>query len=183
LWFLHQLAPGNSFYNVPAAHRLRFAVNAGVLERALSEIVRRHESLRTRLSLAEGEPVQVVGDAATLELPVIDMTPLEPAEREREVVRLATEEARAPFDLARGPLLRAQLLRLGPAESVFLLTMHHIVCDGWSVGIFFQELSALYEAFAFGRPSPLPELPVQYPDFAVWQREWLQGELLERQLQ
>jgi amino acid adenylation domain-containing protein len=182
LWFLDQLAPGSSFYNVPAAQRLQFPVNVGVLERALSEIVRRHESLRTRIAVAEGEPVQLVEAAARVELPVIDVVALEPVEREREVARLAAEEARAPFDLARGPLLRAQLLRLGPSEWVFLLTLHHVVADGWSLGVMFRELATLYEAFALGRPSPLPELAVQYADFALWQREWLRGERLERQL-
>ena len=182
LWFLDQLAPGNPFYNVPAAQRFRFGLNVEAFERALSEIVRRHESLRTRFALAKGDPVQLVAEAAPLELPVLDLGSLEAAQREREVVRLATDEARAPFDLARGPLVRARLLRLGPSDWVFLLTMHHIVCDGWSVGLLFQELAALYEAFALGRRSPLPELPVQYPDFALWQRGWLQGELLERQL-
>ena len=182
LWFLDQLAPGSSFYNVPAAQRLRFPVNVGVLERARSEIVRRHESLRTRIAVVEGEPVQLVEEAARVELPVIDLAALEPVEREREVARLAAEEAQAPFDLARGPLLRAQLLRLGPSEWVFLLTLHHVVADGWSLGVVFRELAALYEAFALGRPSPLPELAVQYADFALWQREWLRGERLERQL-
>jgi len=182
LWFLDQLAPGSSFYNVPAAQRLRFPVNVGVLERALSELVRRHESLRTRIAVAEGEPVQLVEEAARVELPVIDVAALEPVKREREVARLAAEEARAPFDLARGPLLRAQLLRLGPSDWVFLLTLHHVVADGWSLGVVFRELAALYEAFALGRPSPLPELAVQYADFALWQREWLRGERLERQL-
>ncbi|TML83112.1 MAG: amino acid adenylation domain-containing protein [Actinobacteria bacterium] len=182
LWFLDQLAPGNPFYNVPAANRFHFGLNVAVLERALSEIVRRHESLRTRFAVADGHPVQLVEEAAQVELPVLDLSRLPVAEREQEAVRLATEEAREPFDLERGPLLRARLVRLGPADWVFLLTIHHIACDGWSLGILFQELAALYEAFALGRPSPLPELPVQYPDFALWQREWLQGEVLERQL-
>jgi amino acid adenylation domain-containing protein len=183
LWFLNQLAPGSSFYNVPAAQRFQFAVNVAVLERALSEIVLRHESLRTHIAVADGEPMQVVEEAARVEVPVIDCEAIGPVEREGEVARLAAEEARVPFDLARGPLLRAKLLRLGPSDWVFLLTLHHIVADGWSLGVVFRELAALYEAFALGRPSPLPELAVQYADFALWQREWLRGERLEGQLE
>jgi amino acid adenylation domain-containing protein len=183
LWFLDQLAPGNSFYNVPAAQRLRFPANVGVLEQALTAIVHRHESLRTRFAVADGGPAQLVEEAALVEVPVIDLEPLDAVEREREGARLAVEEAGAPFDLARGPLLRAKLLRFGPTDWLFLLTVHHIVADGWSLGVVFRELAALYEAFALGRPSPLPELAVQYPDFSLWQREWLQGERLGRQLE
>jgi amino acid adenylation domain-containing protein len=182
LWFLDQLAPGNPFYNVPAATRFRFQLDVRVLERALSEIIHRHEGLRTRFVLAGRDPVQRVEEATALKLPVVELSALASAEREQEVLRLATEEAQAPFDLEHGPLLRARLLRLGAEDWVFLLTLHHIVCDGWSLGIFFQELAALYEAFALDRPSPLDELPIQYADYALWQRASLKGPLLEEQL-
>jgi amino acid adenylation domain-containing protein len=182
LWFLDQLVPANPFYNVAAAVRLETAIDAVALERAVNEIVRRHEALRTTFRAVEGRPVQVVAPVLELALPVLDLAALPRAEREREALRLATEEAQRPFDLARGPLVRTSLLRLGPREHVFLLTLHHIVSDGWSMGVLSRELNALYGAFARGAPSPLPELPIQYADFALWQRRALAGEALERQL-
>ena len=182
LWFLDQLEPGNPAYNIPAAMRLRGALNVAALEQGLNEVVQRHEVLRTTFSLVEGQPVQVIAPTLTLTLPVVDLRNLPGTQREAEALWLATEEARRPFDLARGPLLRATLLRLDEEDHVLLLTMHHIVSDGWSMGIVFRELSALYEAFSKGKPSPLPELPIQYADFAVWQQQWLQGEVLEAQL-
>ncbi|HVG31078.1 MAG TPA: amino acid adenylation domain-containing protein, partial [Pyrinomonadaceae bacterium] len=182
LWFLDQLEPGNPFYNVPAAMRLRGRLDARALERSLSEIVARHEVLRTSFTLVEHQPVQVVAPAGGLPLPLVDLTGMSAAEREAEVARLAKEEAGRPFDLGRGPLLRATLLKLGGEEHVVLFTMHHIISDGWSLGILVRELSALYGAFARGEDSPLAELPMQYADFARWQRERLSGETLERQL-
>jgi len=182
LWFLDQLVPGNPFYNVAAAVRLDAPVDVGVLGRALNEIVGRHEALRTTFQAVEGRPVQVVAPELELPLPVVDLAGLPRVERDREALRLATEEAQRAFDLARGPLIRTTLLRLGPGEHVFLLTLHHIVSDGWSMGILSRELTALYDAFARGSPSPLPALPIQYADFALWQRRLLVGETLERQL-
>jgi amino acid adenylation domain-containing protein len=153
-----------------------------VLERALNEIVRRHEVLRTTLAADDGQPLQHVARELTLSLPRVDLAHLPAHERETEAQRLAAEEARAPFDLAAGPLVRATLLRLRPTEHSLLLTVHHIACDGWSIGVLIRELTAIYGAYAAGQPSPLAELALQYGDFAVWQREWLQGEVLERQL-
>nr|QEO74660.1 AMP-dependent synthetase and ligase [uncultured bacterium] len=182
LWFLDQLEPGSAFYNVSAAVRLRGALDVAALRRALGEIVRRHESLRTTFKAVDGHPAQVV--AASLELPleVSDLSELPESEREESVAAHAREWARRPFDLAQGPLLRAHLLRLGAEEHVALFTMHHIISDLWSIEVLVREVAALYEAFVEGRPSPLGELAVQYADYAVWQRGWLEGATLERQL-
>ena len=182
LWFIEQLAPGKSAYNIPAAIRLKGPLNVVALERCLNEIVKRHEALRTTFAMVDGGPVQVIAPILTLALPVVDLRELSGDAREIEVRRLAAEEAGLRFDLARGPLLRIKLLRLGDEEHVGLLTMHHIVSDGWSTGILIREMAVLYEAFSSGRPSPLPELPIQYADFADWQRDWLRGEVLETQL-
>ncbi|HEY9513105.1 MAG TPA: condensation domain-containing protein, partial [Rhodanobacter sp.] len=179
---MDQLAPGNPFYNVPCAMRLNFPLQTAVLERALNEIVRRHESLRTAIVTMEGQPLQRIYPALALPLTVTDLSALPPVEREAEAQRLAVEEARRSFDLTEAPLLRVGVLRLGAAEWVLLLTMHHIVSDGWSTGLLFEELTTLYGAFATGRRSPLPELPIQYADFAIWQREWLAGTVLEEQV-
>ncbi len=183
LWFLDQLTPGTAVYNLPAAMRLRGVLNRAALEASLDEIVRRHEVLRTCFVAVEGKPVQLIAPSAKLVVTVIDLSPMAEAGRAEEVRRLASEEARRPFNLAQGPLVRATLLRLSDQEHVLLLTLHHIVSDAWSRGVFNHELTALYEAFAAGRPSPLPGLPVQYADYVVWQREWLRGAVLERQLQ
>jgi len=182
LWFFDQLEPGSSAYNISTGFRLTGPLDVAALERSLNEIVRRHEALRTSFAVVDGQPVQVIAPAERFKLALVDLQKLPEAERETEARRLASEEAQGPFDLARGPLVRAGLLRLGEREHVLLLTMHHILSDGWSMGVLFRELSVLYEAFSNGDPSPLPELPVQYADFAVWQRQWLQGEVLEEQL-
>ena len=182
LWFLDRLQPNTALYNVPSALHIKSVVYAEAMERALNEIVRRHESLRTTFSLSEGEPVQLIAGKLKLPLPVIDLGEIGESARYLEVQRLAVEEARRPFDLSRGPLLRTTLLRLSEAEYVFLLTMHHIVSDGWSMNVFFRELSILYETYLRGEESKLSELPVQYADFAVWQREYLSGEVLEKEL-
>ncbi|MFN2513804.1 MAG: amino acid adenylation domain-containing protein [Pyrinomonadaceae bacterium] len=182
LWFLDQLEPGSSFYNVAQAFRISGALNLSALQKSFETIVTRHESLRTTFMTADGSPVQVVAPTLKMALPVTDLSELPEAEREAESRRLSTEEARLPFDLERGPLIRASLLRLQALEHVLLLNMHHIISDGWSTGVFVRELTALYEAFSKGQPSPLPELTIQYADFAVWQRDWLSGEVLEQQL-
>ena len=161
LWFLDQLVPGNPFYAESSAVRLRLPLNVRALERALNEIVRRHESLRTTFSVLDGLPVQTIAPELKFELPLVDLRRLGPAGADTEVNRLATEEARKPFDLAHGPLLRTKLLRVGEQDYVFLLSMHHIVSDGWSMGVFARELGVLYSAFAAGQPSPLEELPIQ----------------------
>ncbi len=182
LWFLDQFEPGNPAYNRPVALRLTGPLNVMALEQALSEILRRHEVLRATFSTIEGRAVQVITSAKPLNLPVMDLRELTSAEREREAMRLATEEAQRPLDLAQGPLLRATLLRLDREDHVLILVIHHIAFDGWSARVLVEELAALYDAFVAGRPSPLPELLIQYADFAHWQRQWLQGEVLEKQL-
>jgi amino acid adenylation domain-containing protein len=181
LWFLDQLQPGSALYNMPASLFLPAGLQPGMLAGALAEVVRRHETLRTMFREAAGQPVQVIAPAAGWSLPQVDLSTLPLPARDGEAAWLAAEEARRPFDLSRGPLLRTTLLCLG-GEAVLLLNMHHIVSDGWSMGVLEREVMALYEAFSRGEPSPLPELPIQYADFAVWQRAWLSGGELERQL-
>ena len=153
-------------------------LKAPVLEQCLNEIISRHEIFRTTFPAVNGQPLQVISPLQPLTLSVRDISRLPEGEREAEVRRRATDEAALPFDLDRGPLIRARLLRLGEQEHILLLTIHHIVFDGWSEGILFQELSVLYESFSTGQSSPLSTLPIQYADFAVWQRQWLQGEIL-----
>jgi amino acid adenylation domain-containing protein len=182
LWFFNQLDPGNSAYNIPAAVRLKGPFNLAALEQCLNEIVKRHESLRTTFGKVDGRPTQVVAPTLTIKLPVVDLRKLPAGERDIEVRRLVTAEAQRPFDLSQGPLIRGTVLRLADEEHVGLLTMHHIVSDGWSTGILIREMAALYVAFCAGGSSPLPALPIQYADFAHWQRQWLQGEVLETQI-
>ncbi|HEX8271925.1 MAG TPA: condensation domain-containing protein, partial [Longimicrobiaceae bacterium] len=182
LWFIDQLEPGSATYNMPFPLRLRGSLDVGALEGALAELVRRHESLRTVFGMVDGEPVQVIQPAGERRLEVVDLRDGAEDEREAEARRLVGDDARHPFDLARGPLLRTTLLRLDEAEWVLLVNMHHVVSDGWSMGVLTREVSALYGAFSEGRPSPLPELEVQYADYAAWQRAWLVGETLERQI-
>jgi amino acid adenylation domain-containing protein len=182
LWLVDQMEPGSAVYNIPVAWRLGGALDAAALERSLSEIVRRHEALRTTFAEVDGSPVQVIAPFARFDLPVEDLSGLSEADREAALRRRAREEARRAFDLSAGPLFRAVLLRLGEEDHVLLLSMHHIVSDGWSMGVFSRELSSLYEAYREGGESSLPELAVQYADYAVWQREQLAGEALDRQL-
>ena len=169
-------------YNVPGTVRIRGQLNVAALDQSLNEIVTRHEVLRTTFSTVGGQPVQIIASSLSLSLPVVDLSAQAETEREEDAQRLAREETRRPFDLARGPLVRATLLRLAHEDHVLLLSLHHIVCDGWSMGVFYRELSVLYQAFSNGKPSPLTALPIQYADFAVWQRQWLAGEVLETQL-
>ncbi|HEX7241969.1 MAG TPA: condensation domain-containing protein, partial [Longimicrobiaceae bacterium] len=182
LWLLDRMEPGNPAYNVPAGMRLRGALDVRALERALGEVVRRHESLRTVFAERGGEPVQTVRPATPVPLPVLDLRGRPEPAREAELRRIAAEEGARPFDLAAGPLLRAQAVRLADAEWVLLFTLHHVVSDAWSVRVLVREVSEAYAAFAAGREPSLPELPVQYADYAVWQREWLSGERLDAQL-
>jgi len=184
LWFLQQLEPEDTSYNIRQGIRVKGALEVGALQQSFTEIVSRHEALRTRFEMVNGEPVQVieVPTAMNIRLHLEDLSGLPPHEREAQAMQSATEEARQPFDLQRGPLMRTRLVRLSEEEHLLLLTMHHIVSDGWSLGVFWRELERLYEAFSEKRPSPLEELPIQYADYAVWQRQWLRGELLEEQL-
>src|SRR6185295_3516811 len=181
LWLIDQLEPGSPLYNVAAALRVEGPLDSRVLALTLGEIVRRHEALRTVFAARAGAPVQVIQPAEPFGLSVVDLSGLPEGAREDRVPVLAAAEAGRPFDLARGPLLRATVLRLDERDHAVLLIMHHIASDGWSMGVLVREVAALYPAFAARRPSPLPELPVQYADFAVWQRSWLRGEVLERE--
>jgi amino acid adenylation domain-containing protein len=182
LWVMEQLAPGNPVYNVFQALRITGPLDEATLERGLAEVVRRHEALRTRITTLQGRPVQGIDPEPRLSLARIDLSGLSRETREREASRLARAEARRPFRLAHEPLVRGSLLLLGEGERVLLLAMHHIVCDDWSIGLLVGEVGALYGAFRRGLPSPLPELPCQYADYAQWQREWL-DEVLEEELE
>ncbi len=182
MWFLERLEPGNPVYNRPVAIRLTGELNEAALEQSLNEIVRRHEVFRSSFPAADGLPVVAIAPTLTVPLSVADLSHLAESDREAEVLRLAAECARRPFDLERGPLVRANLWRLNASDRLLLVEMHHIIFDGWSFGIFQKELAAFYEAFATGKPSPFPELSVQYADFAQWQRQWLQGNVLDAQL-
>ena len=181
-WLLELLDPGTFAYNMPGGARVLGALDLDVLRRTVGEIVRRHESLRTTFQPSSGEPVQVVTPTATVDVPLLDLSALPPAERNAEAERLIAAERRLPFDLGSGPLLRFFVLRLGAEDHLAPFSMHHIVSDGWSITLLYAELVALYGAFSTGAPSPLPELPIQYPDFAAWQRERLRGELMEEQV-
>jgi amino acid adenylation domain-containing protein len=182
LWFFNQLEPENPVYNIATAVSLKGNLKKTVLEQTINEIVRRHEVLRTTFAVTEGRPSQVIAAALSLRLTTIDMSALPEDQREAEAQLLMEKEAQLPFDLTRAPLLRVCLLRLGSDEHIALLTMHHIAGDRWSLGVLMDEVSVLYDAFAAGRPSPLPELSIQYADFALWQREWLEGKVLETHL-
>ena len=182
LWFLDQLSPGTSAYNVLRNTRLHGPINSAALEKSFFEIVRRHEPLRTTFSANDGEPVQIIHANLPPHFDRVDLSALSVVERAAAGERLTNEEAARPFDLVKGPLVRARLLILAPGEHLLLLTLHHIIFDGWSIDIIFRELGQVYEALLNGQPSPLPELPLQYADFAVWQRQWLQGPRLQTDL-
>ncbi|MES2940788.1 MAG: amino acid adenylation domain-containing protein [Pseudomonadota bacterium] len=182
LWFLDQFEGASAAYNIAAALRLTGALDARALERALDEVMRRHEVLRTHFASGQGEPVQRIESEARLRLWGDDLSGLPVAERTARARQLAQEEGQAPFDLQTGPLLRARLVKLDVHEHMLLVTVHHIVSDGWSMGVLVREVAVLYAAFVKGEQSPLPELPIQYADYAHWQRQWLGGAVLEQQL-
>jgi amino acid adenylation domain-containing protein len=181
-WFLDQLTPGNAAYHVPAALRLSGPLNLAALKQAFNEIIRRHEVLRTTFTIVDEQPAQVIGPVFDLALPTVDLRGLNHSDQEALTLELAAQHALAPFDLLRGPLLRTALLRIDEQEHILLAAMHHIVSDGWSMGLLIREVATLYEAFSRGRSSSLPELAIQYADFARWQREWLAGARLEEKL-
>lgn len=181
LWFLAQLEPESPFYNIPAAVRLHGQLNRGALEQTFNEILRRHEALRMNFETVGGQPIALISPVTPLQLPLLDLSELRHTHKEAEVKQLALAEAQHPFNLKCDLLLRVKLLRLGKQEHVLLMTMHHIASDGWSIGVMLEEVATLYVAFCAGQPSPLPELPIQYADFAAWQRQWLQGEVLQAQ--
>lgn len=183
LWFLDQVSPGGHAYNVPMALRLKGPLDAFALQRALNEVIRRHGALRTSFANENGELIQVIASAVTVELDVANLETIPALERESAMQFWLNTEAQRTFDLARGPLIRAKLTRLGALEHVFLVVMHHAISDGWSFAIFFQELERFYQAFAANKPAPqIAEPPVQYADFAHWQRRWMQGGKLEQEM-
>ena len=182
LWFLEQLDPNSPLYNIPKAVRIQGVLNMDALQQALDAIAARHEVLRTTFATIEGVPMQAIGNVQPVALSIGDLGQGPEAEREAELQRQLTREAQRPFDLCRDLMLRATLFRLGAAEHVLLLTTHHIASDGWSAAVLIRELGAFYAAFATAEPVALSELPMQYADYAVWQRQWLQGEILEGQL-
>jgi aspartate racemase len=182
LWFFHELEPRSPLYNMPMAVELDGALDESALRQAIDEIVARHEVLRARYESVDGNPVQVVARGASVVLRVSDLREQVNGEREASVRTILREEACQPFDLTRDVMMRVRLIRLKDQEHMLVVTMHHIASDGWSWGVFFSELAALYRDFAAGRPPSLPELPIQYADYAVWQRQWLQGDALARQL-
>jgi amino acid adenylation domain-containing protein len=183
LWFLDQLAPGSPFYNVdcilPISRMVE--VDVDVFDATITQIIQRHEILRTTFESVDGEPVQVISTESNVRLQKLDLRNMAPAEQDAEAARFASEQATRPFDLARGPLMRIALVKFHD-RGLMILVMHHIICDGWSMGVFLSEFQAIYQAFLSGSASPLPELTIQYADFAAWQRHWLQGEILEKQL-
>ena len=184
LWFLDQLEPGTAAYNIPLPLHLEGPLVVPVLAATLAEVVRRHESLRTRFVAARGGPVQVIDRPPTAwAVPVVDLEGIEKSVRQRLTRKLLIEDARRPFDLARGALLRTFLLRWNASEHFAVVNQHHIVSDGWSLGVLMREVGTIYEAFHRGEPPLLPELPVQYGDYALWVRSWLRGEELERQME
>ena len=182
LWFLHQLDIDSSAYNVSAGVRIEGPLNVAILGQSLDEIIRRHESLRTRFESVDGNPVQVIVASHSITMRVIDLRDVPDGERDDYARRLANREARHPFRLSESPPLRLMLIRVGDQDYVMLFTMHHIISDGWSADLMTQEIAALYKAFEQGEPSPLAEMAIQYADYAMWQREWLQGEVLQKQL-
>ena len=182
LWFLHSLAPSNPFYNISAAIRLSGHLNTSALEQTFNEIVRRHEVLRTTFEMAEGQLNQAIAESAIASIAMVDLRSLPPTEREATARQQAIAQSQCPFDLTADLLFRVTLFQLGATDHILLLNLHHIVSDGWSLGVLIRELGTLYTAFSAGKPSPLSDLPLQYADFAHWQRQWLQGEVLESQL-
>ncbi|MBN3921605.1 condensation domain-containing protein, partial [Nostoc sp. NMS4] len=182
LWFLDQLEPNSALYNIPFALRLVGNLNQAALEQSLQEIIHRHEALRTNFVTVDGQPTQIIQTETNWAVLVLEWQHLPPAKQEIATQQLAQEQALLPFNLTNEALIRATLVVLNKTEHILLVCMHHVVSDGWSMGVFIQELAALYKAYSQGQPSPLAPLPIQYADFAIWQREWLQGDVLQTQL-
>ncbi|PYX63491.1 MAG: non-ribosomal peptide synthetase, partial [Acidobacteria bacterium] len=182
LWFMERLQPGLPFNNIPLAIRIRGRVDVDALRRAIESLIARHESFRTSFRSVKGRPMATLQPASGFKLEQVELGGLAPAQREGEIKRVCSEEASTPFNLEKAPLLRIKLLRLTPEEQILLITTHHIVSDAWSLGIFYNELAALYDSISRGEATALQPLPISYSDYAAWQRETLQGPMLERQL-
>ncbi|NTX09126.1 condensation domain-containing protein, partial [Myxococcus sp. CA040A] len=181
-WFLDQLQPGAPTYNIPWALKLSGSLDSHALLQSLNALIQRHEALRTHFAIHQGQPVQLVQHDFVLEMPLIDLSALPQQQRDAEAQRLAAAEAVRPFDLAQGPVVRTSLLRLDASEHQLLVTVHHIASDGWSISVMVRELAAFYRQFAGGEPAQLSPLPIQYADFSVWQRQWLQGDVLSSEI-
>ncbi|NVJ28107.1 amino acid adenylation domain-containing protein, partial [Myxococcus sp. AM011] len=182
LWFLDQLQPGSSAYNIPWVLKLSGSLDSSALLQSLNALIQRHEALRTRFAVHEGQPVQLIQHDFLLEMPLVDLSSLPEHERDAEAQRLASAEALRPFDLARGPVVRTSLLRLDETQHQLLVTVHHIASDGWSIAVMVRELAAFYRQFSGGEAAQLAPLPIQYADFSVWQRQWLQGDVLASEI-
>ena len=182
MWLADRAQPGNPSYNASFRWRLDGPLDPDILERTFNEILRRHEILRATFSRNGENPVQLIAPSAHLRVQTRDLRPLTPEKRESEMDRLCAEEARRSIDIEKGPLVRVGLLRMEDQCYILMLTIHHLVCDGWSIGLIMEELQKIYAAFAEGRDSPLPELAIQYPDYVVWQRESLASAEIEQQL-
>ncbi|TPG68250.1 amino acid adenylation domain-containing protein [Brevibacillus laterosporus] len=182
IWFIEQLEPGSATYNVPVANTLKGKLNIDALERAVNEIIRRHETLRTSFISKDGKPYQVSHPFESIRIPLVDVSDAPSTERHQRIIEMANQDANQPFDLTKCPLVRFILFKKDEESYVFYYTMHHLIMDGWSLQIFTHELSVLYEAFSQGKPSPLPEMQLQYADFAAWQRNWLDGKVMNQQL-
>jgi amino acid adenylation domain-containing protein len=182
LWFLDQLHPEHPFYNIPLAFRIRGRLSEVALQQSINEMIRRHEPLRTTFSEVNGDPIQVIAKELQCKMTVIELDHIPFKQKEERAVELLLEDAKMPFDLTKGPLIRAKLIRLGQEDHFFMLNIHHIVSDGWSTGVLYRELETLYEAYLKGESSPLQELQIQYADYTLWQNEWLKGEEMDRQL-
>ncbi|HEY7219022.1 MAG TPA: condensation domain-containing protein, partial [Candidatus Binatia bacterium] len=182
LWFIDQLEPNTALYNITKAFRLKGSLSVAALGKALQTIVSRHEVLRTIFAAVDGLAVQVIASDRPAELKIIDVSRVPGSQLDKKIQRLLTQESARPFNLSSDLMLRGTLLQLGAEEHILLLTMHHIASDGWSWGVLFRELETLYKAFLAGEPSPLSELPVQYADYAIWRRQWLEGQVLEAHL-
>jgi len=182
LWILDQIEPNSPLYNIPTAMRITGELDINILTRSFNEIIKRHEILRTTFQSQDGEPVQVIHPEIEITIPIIDLQSIPPEKREATALQEARKVARQPFNLSTGPLIKVHLYRLDHQHHIIMLNIHHIIADGWSIGILLQELAALYNSLSEGKPSGLPDLPLQYADYAAWQRKWLRGARLEKQL-
>ena len=182
MWYLNQMETNSPVYNLPEAFRLMGRLDTGALKRALNEIIRRHEVLRTTYPMKDNGPVRIISPSLSLQVPIIDLSTKPENDREVSLAQYLEAEAWRPFDLSTGPLVRASIVKLADEEYILFFMPHHSVFDGWSWSVFKKELFSLYDAFAAGKASPLPDLPIQYADFSCWQNEWLKGKEAEKQL-
>jgi len=182
LWFLDQFEPESPYYNIPMALRIKGNFSIDVFKKTIQSIINRHEALRTTFIARNGEPLQAVKPLLTIPVEVQDISSIPADTRENKIIELATADAQKPFNLEKGPLIRVSILKTAQSEHIVLLNMHHIISDGWSIGVLVAEITQLYSAITSGKESPLPKLKIQYPDYAIWQKKYLEGEVFEKQL-